>query len=66
MILISPPTDPPAWSLAWSPWALVPTGVLAAALLLKARLEERWLLDRHPGYAAYRQRVPRRFVPYLW
>jgi protein-S-isoprenylcysteine O-methyltransferase Ste14 len=55
-----------AWSLALSPWALVPTGLLAVALALKSRLEEEWLVDRHPGYASYRERVHRRFVPYLW
>jgi protein-S-isoprenylcysteine O-methyltransferase Ste14 len=55
-----------AWSLARSPWALVPTGALAVALVLKARLEERWLIDRHPAYAGYRARVRRRLVPYLW
>ena len=54
------------WSLTRSPWALVPTAALATALVLKARLEERWLIDRHPAYAGYRQRVRRRFVPYLW
>ena len=55
-----------AWSLALSPWALIPTGTLAIALVFKSRLEERWLIDRHPGYADYRQRVHRRFVPRLW
>jgi protein-S-isoprenylcysteine O-methyltransferase Ste14 len=55
-----------AWSLARSPWALVPTGALAVALLLKSGLEERWLVERHPAYAGYRQRVRHRFVPYLW
>jgi protein-S-isoprenylcysteine O-methyltransferase Ste14 len=55
-----------AWSLALSPWALVPAGALAVALVLKSRLEERWLVDRHPAYAGYRARVRRRFVPYLW
>lgn len=55
-----------AWSLALSPWALIPTGALATALVLKSRLEERWLIDRHPAYAGYRERVRRRFVPYLW
>jgi protein-S-isoprenylcysteine O-methyltransferase Ste14 len=34
--------------------------------VFKSRLEERWLIDRHPAYADYRQRVRRRFVPYLW
>ena len=55
-----------AWSLALSPWALIPTGALAIALVFKSRLEERWLIDRHPAYAGYRERVRRRFVPYLW
>jgi protein-S-isoprenylcysteine O-methyltransferase Ste14 len=55
-----------AWSLALSPWALVPTGALAVALAFKSRLEEQWLVDRHPAYAGYRERVRRRFVPYLW
>jgi protein-S-isoprenylcysteine O-methyltransferase Ste14 len=55
-----------AWSLLRSPWALIPAGALAIALVLKSRLEEQWLIDRHPGYAGYRQRVRRRFVPFLW
>jgi protein-S-isoprenylcysteine O-methyltransferase Ste14 len=55
-----------AWSLALSPWALIPTGALAVALVFKSRLEERWLIERHPAYAGYRARVRRRFVPYLW
>jgi protein-S-isoprenylcysteine O-methyltransferase Ste14 len=55
-----------AWSLALSPWALIPTGTLAIALAFKSRLEERWLLDRHPAYAGYRGRVRRRFVPHIW
>jgi protein-S-isoprenylcysteine O-methyltransferase Ste14 len=55
-----------AWSLALSPWALIPTGALAITLAFKSRLEERWLIDRHPAYAGYRERVRRRFVPYLW
>jgi protein-S-isoprenylcysteine O-methyltransferase Ste14 len=55
-----------AWSLARSPWALIPTGALAIALVFKSSLEERWLIDRHPAYAGYRQRVRRRFIPYLW
>jgi protein-S-isoprenylcysteine O-methyltransferase Ste14 len=55
-----------AWSLALSPWALVPTGALAIVLVLKSRLEEGWLIERHPAYAGYRQRVRRRFIPYLW
>jgi protein-S-isoprenylcysteine O-methyltransferase Ste14 len=55
-----------AWSLAVGPLALMPTVVLALALVFKSRLEERWLIDRHPAYTAYRMRVRRRFVPFLW
>jgi protein-S-isoprenylcysteine O-methyltransferase Ste14 len=55
-----------AWSLALSPWALIPTGALAITLAFKSRLEEQWLIGRHPTYAGYRERVRRRFVPYLW
>jgi protein-S-isoprenylcysteine O-methyltransferase Ste14 len=55
-----------AWSLALGPLALIPTLVLAVVLVFKSRLEERWLIDRHPAYTAYRMRVRRRFVPFLW
>jgi protein-S-isoprenylcysteine O-methyltransferase Ste14 len=55
-----------AWSLALSPWALIPTGALAITLAVKSRLEEQWLIGRHPSYAGYRERVRRRFVPHLW
>jgi protein-S-isoprenylcysteine O-methyltransferase Ste14 len=54
-------------------WALVVHGWLtlayAAALFLfldlKARREERWLIQRHPGYRAYQRRV-RKFVPFVY
>jgi protein-S-isoprenylcysteine O-methyltransferase Ste14 len=55
-----------ALSLALSPWALIPTGALTCALAFKSRLEEQWLIERHPTYAGYRERVSRRFVPHLW
>jgi len=51
------------WSLAESPLGLIPTAVLAVVFDLKARLEETWLQEGHPEYAAYRERTPRRFVP---
>jgi protein-S-isoprenylcysteine O-methyltransferase Ste14 len=44
---------------AWALWAL-----LAGALLSKALLEERWMTQKHPAYAAYLARS-RRFIPYL-
>jgi protein-S-isoprenylcysteine O-methyltransferase Ste14 len=44
---------------AWLLWVM-----LAAALLSKALLEERWMTQKHPAYAAYMARS-RRFIPYL-
>ena len=55
-----------SWSLLTSPWALVPSGALGIFFALKARLEERWLIERFPEYADYARRVRRRFVPYVW
>jgi protein-S-isoprenylcysteine O-methyltransferase Ste14 len=54
------------WSLAESPLGLIPSALLAVVVDLKARLEEAWLEERHPDYAAYRERTPRRFVPGLY
>jgi protein-S-isoprenylcysteine O-methyltransferase Ste14 len=48
-----------------SPWGLVPWAALVAILLAKSGLEERWLLEHDPGYADYRARVRRRFVPFV-
>ena len=47
-----------------------PAGALVGAVALayferKARVEERWLLLRTPGYEAYRARVPR-ILPFGW
>lgn len=44
-------------SLVFSVYGLVPTGVLAAFWLAKARLEERHLAARFPEYAEYRRRT---------
>lgn len=44
----------------WWAWACLVA--LAAVLGAKARLEERWLLAHHAGYAAYRARTAR-FLP---
>jgi protein-S-isoprenylcysteine O-methyltransferase Ste14 len=55
-----------AWALVSSPLALLPLAVAAAFLDAKRRREEAWLLDQHPDYAEYRQRVRRRFIPYVW
>jgi protein-S-isoprenylcysteine O-methyltransferase Ste14 len=50
-------------SLAESPLGLIPAALLAVLFDLKARVEEAWLEERLPGYAGYRERTPRRFVP---
>jgi protein-S-isoprenylcysteine O-methyltransferase Ste14 len=54
------------WSLAESPLGLIPAALLTVVFDLKARLEEAWLQERHPEYAGYRERTPRRFVPGLY
>ena len=52
-----------AWAAAsWWGWAAA--AALVAVLATKAHFEERWMLLRHPGYAAYRQGT-RRFLPFL-
>ena len=53
-------------SLALSPWALAATGALAGVWALKARVEERFLTERYPGYADYCARTRYRLVPYLY
>lgn len=54
------------WALWSSPIALVALGCLAAVFEGKRRREEAWLVRTYPGYAAYRGRVRRRFIPFLW
>ncbi len=44
-------------SLVFSVWGLVLTAVLALFWVAKARVEERYLLERFPGYAEYRKRT---------
>jgi len=51
------------FALALSPWALPLAALLALELGGKSRVEERALVAHYPEYAAYRQRVPRRFFP---
>ncbi len=53
-------------SLALSPWALVPTGVLAVIWALKASVEERFLHERYPRYAEYCSRTRYRLVPFVY
>ena len=45
-------------------WAWLALAALVAVLVVKARVEERLMLQAHPGYAAYRART-RRFLPWL-
>lgn len=46
--------------VGWVAWS-----ALAMVLLQKSRLEERWMGERHPGYAAYMLRS-KRFLPWLF
>jgi protein-S-isoprenylcysteine O-methyltransferase Ste14 len=46
--------------------ALVATGVLAVVWSLKARVEERHLRQRYPGYDGYATRVRFRLVPFVY
>jgi protein-S-isoprenylcysteine O-methyltransferase Ste14 len=50
------------YTLAWSNWIMALLVGLLAWLFFdgKARVEERWLLERFPNYGPYRQRVRRR------
>ena len=53
-------------SLAFSPWGLAATFVLALLWAGKSRVEERHLAARFPAYADYRMRVRKRLVPLLY
>ena len=54
------------WSLATaSLWAAAASVVLFGVLDAKARREEAWLVDLHPGYAAYRTRT-KRLIPAVY
>jgi protein-S-isoprenylcysteine O-methyltransferase Ste14 len=50
--------------LSW--WALVPTALAAACLIVRTALEDRMLRDELTGYADYAARVHFRLVPGLW
>ena len=57
-----------AWALArtagsdeaWLAWY-----VLTLVLWIKSQFEERWMLEQHADYAAYRAKT-RRFIPWLY
>ena len=52
------------YTLAWSNWTLsLILGFISRQYFqAKAGAEERWLLDRFPGYKSYMRRVPRRVL----
>lgn len=60
--------------LGASGWALIFGSVVGAAvaltflpfLMLKSRHEERKLMDTYSGYAEYKRRVRRRFIPWVF
>jgi protein-S-isoprenylcysteine O-methyltransferase Ste14 len=54
------------WALVSSPLTLIPFLLAAAFFDAKRRREEAWLVAKYPDYTAYSERVPRRFVPFLW
>lgn len=52
-----------AWASAtWVAWLAL--AALVVVLVIKAVFEERWMLQAHPGYAAYR-RGTRWFLPWI-
>jgi protein-S-isoprenylcysteine O-methyltransferase Ste14 len=54
------------WALLVQGWlTLAYAAVLFLFLDMKARREERWLVERYPGYRDYQRRV-RKFVPFIY
>lgn len=53
-------------SLVLSPLALAGTAVLGIVWALKASVEERFLRERYPEYAAYCGRTTHRLVPFVY
>jgi protein-S-isoprenylcysteine O-methyltransferase Ste14 len=53
-----------ALALSW--WALVGTAALVVVWALKARVEERFLVERYAAYGAYRSRTRYRMVPFVY
>ena len=54
------------YGLAFSPWAFALALVLTVVWGLKARVEERFLRARYPGYAEYSSRTRHRLVPFVY
>jgi protein-S-isoprenylcysteine O-methyltransferase Ste14 len=55
-----------AWCLLTSPVGLAAEVLVVAVHEAKRRREEAWLLERYPGYAAYRARVRRALIPWVY
>ena len=53
-------------SLVFSWSSLIASCALALIWAAKARVEERYLVERFPEYAEYRRRVRRRLVPFVY
>lgn len=47
-------------------WALIAFAALAGLIVVRLLDEERVLVARLPGYAAYRARTPARLIPHVW
>jgi protein-S-isoprenylcysteine O-methyltransferase Ste14 len=47
-------------------WGLVAFGVMMLALIWRIFDEERFLVRNLTGYAAYKEKVRYRLIPYLW
>lgn len=54
------------WALISSPWALIVVAAAAVFFDAKRRREEDWLQEQYAGYATYRERVRRQFIPFVW
>ena len=53
-------------SVLLSPWALVLTAALGLLWAMKTHVEERFLRERFPEYAAYCERTRFRLVPFVY
>ena len=54
----------PFWMDSW--WTFLPAFLLAAVLVLRTSLEDRFLQENLPGYADYAARVRFRLLPGVW
>jgi protein-S-isoprenylcysteine O-methyltransferase Ste14 len=47
-------------------WAFLPVFIFVILLVIRTRLEDRFLQEQLPGYAEYAHKVPWRLVPGIW